>query len=114
MPEFGLGLTSVGNRPTRLASEVTIEELREGAKRVQEIVNRVRPLVIALLGPTLAPLFLPADERTGVGWKRTLIGGKPVFVLPNPSGRNRAYPGLQAKLVWYERLANESRPRLAG
>jgi TDG/mug DNA glycosylase family protein len=28
-----------------------------------------------------------------------------VFVLPNPSGRNRAYPGFAAKLHWYRELA---------
>jgi hypothetical protein len=26
-------------------------------------------------------------------------------VLPNPSGRNRAYPGFQHKLIWYQELA---------
>ena len=33
------------------------------------------------------------------------IGGTELFVLPNPSGRNRAYPGFDRKLVWYEALA---------
>jgi hypothetical protein len=28
-----------------------------------------------------------------------------VFVLPNPSGRNAAYPGFRDKLVWFRRLA---------
>jgi TDG/mug DNA glycosylase family protein len=105
LPEFGLGLTSVANRPTPMASEVSTRERREGAARVREIVSRVRPQVVALLGPTLAPLFLRPDERTGVGWKTTRIGTSRVFVLPNPSGRNRAYPGFRAKLVWYRRLA---------
>jgi double-stranded uracil-DNA glycosylase len=109
LPEFGLGLTSVVNRPTRMASEVTLAELREGSVRVREIAARVKPHMVALLGPTLAPLFLSADERTGVGWKKTPIGGSRVFVLPNPSGRNRAYPGFRSKLLWYERLARDSR-----
>jgi double-stranded uracil-DNA glycosylase len=107
LPEFGLGLTSVANRATPMASDVSIRERREGAVRVREIVSRVRPQVVALLGPTLAPLFLRPDERTGVGWKKTRIGTSRVFVLPNPSGRNRAYPGFRAKLVWYRRLARD-------
>jgi hypothetical protein len=28
-----------------------------------------------------------------------------VFVVPNPSGRNAAYPGFRDKLSWYRRLA---------
>jgi len=29
-----------------------------------------------------------------------------VFVLPNPSGRNRAYPAFARKLIWYRALAD--------
>jgi TDG/mug DNA glycosylase family protein len=107
LPEFGLGLTSVANRPTPMASEVSLRERRQGAVRVRAIVSRVKPQVVALLGPTLAPLFLRRDERTGAGWKATRIGTSRVFVLPNPSGRNRAYPGFRSKLVWYRRLARD-------
>jgi len=38
------------------------------------------------------------------------LSGAAVFVLPNPSGRNRAYPGFAAKLRWYRELA-ETFPR---
>jgi double-stranded uracil-DNA glycosylase len=27
-----------------------------------------------------------------------------VFVVPNPSGLNAAYPGFEDKLVWFRRL----------
>jgi TDG/mug DNA glycosylase family protein len=33
------------------------------------------------------------------------LAGTPVYVLPNPSGRNRAFPGFEKKLVWYRGLA---------
>ena len=89
-----------------MASEVLAHERVEGAERVREIVRRVGPQVVALLGPTIAPLFLDSHERTGVGWKSTRLEGTEVFVLPNPSGRNRAYPGFQSKLVWYAQLAD--------
>ena len=105
LPQFGLGLTSVANRPTRMASEVSSRELTEGADRVREVVRRVRPEVVALLGPTLAPLFLEPSERRGVGWKTTRLLDSSIYVLPNPSGRNRAYPGFDAKLRWYRDLA---------
>src|SRR5262249_40926762 len=104
--DFGIGLTSLANRPTRLASDVTPAECREGAERVREIVCRARPAVVALLGSTLSPLFLDSREQARVGWKDANICGAAVFVLPNPSGRNRAYPGFQAKLRWYRELAH--------
>lgn len=103
--EFGCGLTSVVDRATRLASEVRSIERREGAVRVLEIIHRVKPEVVALLGPTIAPPFLDPHEHTGVGWKRGRLHDADVFVLPNPSGRNRAYPGFQNKLRWYKELA---------
>jgi double-stranded uracil-DNA glycosylase len=103
--DFGCGLTSVAERATRLASEVLHHERQSGAVRVREIIRRVNPEVVALLGPTIAPLFLDSHERTGVGWKTTRLENSDVFVLPNPSGRNRAYPGFQNKLIWYQELA---------
>ena len=103
--EFGIGLTSVAARATRLASEVTTAEREEGAERVREIVRRVRPEVVGVLGSTLGRLFVDSFEQTGVGWKRTRLEGAAVYVLPNPSGRNRAYPGFEAKLIWYRELA---------
>jgi TDG/mug DNA glycosylase family protein len=103
--EFGCGLISLAERATRLASEVFHHERKDGAVRVREIIRRVRPEVVALLGPTIAPLFLESHERTGVGWKTTRLEASDVFVLPNPSGRNRAYPGFQHKLIWYQQLA---------
>ena len=103
--EFGIGLTSVANRPTRFASEVTATERLEGAGRVRQIACRVQPEVVGLLGPTISPLFLARAEATGVGWKNATICGADVYVLPDPSGRNRSYPGFKAKLRWYGELA---------
>jgi len=108
--EFGCGLTSVVERPTRLASEVKSFELREGGERVREVIARVRPEVVALLGPTIAHLFLEVHERKGVGWKKGRLHTSDVYVLPNPSGRNRAYPGFQSKLRWYQELAHRWPP----
>ncbi len=59
--------------------------------------------------PGLQGLIPDADER-GPGAKRVTLAGARVFVLPNPSGRNRAFPGAAAKLVWYRALA-EAFPR---
>jgi TDG/mug DNA glycosylase family protein len=103
--EFGIGLTSTVRRATAAAAELSASERRAGAQSVRDLVGDLRPEVVALLGLTLYPLFFPSPRSSGPGPKDVRLGGSQVFVLPNPSGRNRAYPGFEAKLVWYRELA---------
>lgn len=103
----GLGLVSLVDRPTRMAAEVSRAELREGAARLAKKVTRWRPQTVALLGLTLLPYVLPGADA-GPGRKEARFAGARVFVVPNPSGRNRAYPGFAGKLPWYRELARSS------
>lgn len=105
LTEFGIGLASGVQRATRAAAELTLAEQRLGAQRVARMVARLRPRYVALLGLTLYPVFFPAGTERGPGLKQDTVSGSPTFVLPNPSGRNRAYPGFDKKLVWYRALA---------
>jgi TDG/mug DNA glycosylase family protein len=104
--EEKLGLVSMVARPTKAASELHPKELREGALRLATIVQQWRPRTIALLGLTLRPFVFPDEVEPGPGLKRQLFCGARVFVLPNPSGRNRAFPGMAGKLPWYRALAD--------
>jgi TDG/mug DNA glycosylase family protein len=104
--EFGLGLTSTVPRATPAAAALTAAELRAGARAVEEKVTQHRPRLVVLLGLTLYPLFFPTGISRGPGPKPERIGGAPVFVVPNPSGRNRAYPGFESKLAWYRALGD--------
>jgi TDG/mug DNA glycosylase family protein len=103
LPEDGLGLVSLVDRPTRAAAELRASELRAGVPRLAKKVEALQPRVVALLGLTLLPLVLP-DEEPGPGLKPSRFAGARLFVLPNPSGRNRAYPGYESKLRWYREL----------
>ncbi|MEO7036840.1 MAG: mismatch-specific DNA-glycosylase [Polyangiaceae bacterium] len=103
--EFGLGLTSSARRATREATELSRAERSTGATRVVRLVSKLQPRYVALLGLTLYPVFFPKGTERGPGLKQGSIGGGRVFVLPNPSGRNRAYPGFDKKLIWYRELA---------
>lgn len=69
------------------------------------IVATLRPRYVALLGLTLYPIFFPTGTERGPGLKTDTVSGSRVFVLPNPSGLNRAYPGFQKKLIWFRELA---------
>ena len=102
--ELGLGLTNVCPRPTRSAAELTRREYERGVSELVRKVEAVRPAVVALVGVTLARIVLPGSPEAGPGPRRSSIAGARVFVLPNPSGRNAAFPSFESKLAWFVRL----------
>ena len=104
--DHGIGLVSTVQRATPAAAELTVAERRAGAARVRGLVKRHEPQVVALLGLTLYPFFFPSGTLRGPGLKPESVHEAEVYVLPNPSGRNRAYPGFERKLVWYRALAH--------
>ncbi len=87
---YRLGVTNIASRPTREAAEVTREELRDGARALHETVSRHWPALVAILGLTA---YRTAFERPKavMGLQAETIGGRPVWVLPNPSGLNAHY-----------------------
>lgn len=97
--DHGIGLVSTVLRATPAAAELTLAGRRAGAARVGGLVERHSPQVVALLGLTLYPLFFPSGTSRGRGLKPDRLHNAEVYVLPNPSGRNRAYPGYERKLI---------------
>jgi TDG/mug DNA glycosylase family protein len=88
--ELGLGITNVVPRATARADELTDEEIRAGAKRLEAKVRRWRPTVVAILG--IGPYrVLSGNKAAGVGLQEARFGGSHVWVLPNPSGLNAHY-----------------------
>jgi TDG/mug DNA glycosylase family protein len=80
-------------------------------------IAALRPDVVAIVGISLCPLVFPGGRERGPGAKRARLAGARVFVLPNPSGLNAAYPGFEAKRVWFDRLrrfADRCAPRPDG
>jgi TDG/mug DNA glycosylase family protein len=90
LPAHGIGITNLADRPTRSADELTPEELRAGAGRLVRTVRRYRPRLVAIVGLTAYRLaFVRPDAR--IGLQPDELGGRPVWVLPNPSGLNAHY-----------------------
>lgn len=104
MPEWGLALTNIVARPTRAASELTPPEYAVGRLALARLITRVKPRVVAFVGVTVYREFFGARVTGGPGPKPERIGTARVFVVPNPSGLNAAYPGFRHKLVWFRRL----------
>lgn len=102
--EFDLGLASGCARPSRTAAELTRAEQAAGARALLRKLGQLRPRTVALVGLTLYPIFFPRGDEPGPGPKRARLAGAGVFVLPNPSGLNRSYPGFDDKLIWFKRL----------
>jgi TDG/mug DNA glycosylase family protein len=105
LPGYGLALTNIAERATREAAELTPRDYVRGRRRLARTIAEIRPAVVAFVGVTAYRQFFGPSAAGGAGPKPEQIGGAAVFVVPNPSGRNAAYPGFDDKLVWYRRLA---------
>lgn len=90
LPALGIGITNVVDRPTRAASELTDDELREGAAALDGLAARIQPRVVAVVGLGAYRVGFGMKDAT-VGPQDDPIGGRPAWVLPNPSGLNAHY-----------------------
>lgn len=101
--DHGVGVTNLASRPTRAAAELRREELIEGALELERVVCRHQPGLVAIVGLTAyrTAFGLP---RAVMGLQAEEIGGRPVWVLPNPSGLNAHF-----KPADFARLYGEAR-----
>jgi double-stranded uracil-DNA glycosylase len=104
LPEWGLALTNIVPRATRSAAELAPGEYVRGRARLARLIARIEPRVVAFVGIVAYRHFFGPGTGGGAGPKPERIGRAHVFVVPNPSGLNAAYPGFADKLVWYRRL----------
>jgi TDG/mug DNA glycosylase family protein len=87
---FGCGITAVASRPTISADHVTKDEYREGGAILFQKIEKYRPRHVAFLGKAA---FTAITGMRHVSWGRQQerVGDAVLWVLPNPSGRNRAF-----------------------
>ncbi|MDW7569586.1 G/U mismatch-specific DNA glycosylase [Klebsiella pneumoniae] len=83
------GITMLVERPTVQASEVALQELRSGGRELVRKIEEYQPQALAVLGKQAFEL---AFNQRGAKWGKQAmtIGTTQVWVLPNPSGLNRA------------------------
>lgn len=105
LPGLGLAITNIVPRATRSADELAPSEYAEGRRILAAKIARIRPTVVAFVGVTVYRRFVGSAAAGGSGPKPERFGAARAFVVPNPSGRNAAYPGFRDKLIWYRRLA---------
>lgn len=96
LPALGLGITNLVTRVTATAAELSDDELRAGAGRVEVLVRDLGPRHVAFLGLTT---YRIAFGRRGavVGEQAERLADTRTWVLPNPSGLNAGWS--RARLV---------------
>jgi TDG/mug DNA glycosylase family protein len=99
---YGLGVTNLVARPTASAQELSREELREGGRVLGGKVLQAAPGMVAVVGiGAYRGAF--GQPRATIGPQAHQVGGRPVWVLPNPSGLNAHYQ-LPALAEQFRRL----------
>ena len=95
LPEWGLGLTNIVGRPSRGIESLSPQEYRGGMTALTRKVRGYQPRIVALLGITIYRIMYGAElslpTRIPLGPTSSDIAGVPIFLLPNPSGRNAHY-----------------------
>ena len=87
---YGLGVTSVVERPTAGVDDLARREFVAAAEAFEQWVRRYAPRHVAFLGKAA---YADMMGRQSVSWGRQTepFGGAIAWVLPNPSGRNLAF-----------------------
>ena len=99
----GIGLTNLIAKPTASIQDLVIQDFLQGREVLLEKVKKYQPMIVAILGISVArsvlsstPVGTNPGKRLGnisiqTGLQSMLFAGARVFVLPNPSGRNAHY-----------------------
>jgi TDG/mug DNA glycosylase family protein len=92
----GVGMTDLVKRATARADELTAAEYRAGAERVESLVEWLAPGCVCFVG--LSGYRVAVDRAAKTGWQPAPFGGRPAYVMPNPSGINaHATPAVLAE-----------------
>ncbi|MGO4304037.1 G/U mismatch-specific DNA glycosylase [Cupriavidus sp. RAF12] len=87
---YGYGLATAVSRPTASASELSHEEYVAASRQFAVKLEYFGPAYVAFLGKAA---YAAMTHQRIVNWgpQSQSIGGSKVWVLPNPSGRNRGF-----------------------
>lgn len=88
--DAGLGITNLVARATARADELTDDEVRAGLPAVERLATTYQPDRVAFLGLG-AYRVATGDRRATVGPLDRTVGGRPAWLLPNPSGLNAGW-----------------------
>ena len=100
--QYRCGLTTVVDRPTARADQLSLHEFIAAAADFEQKILRHAPRVVAFLGKA-AYSALTGQRDIAWGLQPKTFGNAKVWILPNPSGRNLAF-SLDQLVAAYRQL----------
>jgi len=99
---YHCGLTAVVERPTASADQLSLHEFTAAAADFEQKIARHAPRFVAFLGKA-GYAALSGQRDIAWGLQTKTFGNASVWVLPNPSGRNRGF-SLEQLVTAYREL----------
>ena len=99
--QYDCGLTTVVARPTARADQLSAQEFAAARSPFEAKIRRYAPRYIGFLGKA-AYCALSGQRDVAWGLQPNPFGAATAWVLPNPSGRNRAFTIAQLVLAYRE------------
>jgi len=81
-----IGMTDLVKRASPRADEITATEYLAGMDRLDALCSWLSPDAVCIVG--LAGWRAAVDRRATTGVQQRRLGGRPVYLMPNPSGVN--------------------------
>jgi double-stranded uracil-DNA glycosylase len=108
--EYGCGITAAVSRATKSAGELRLDDYKRATPLLEAKITKFAPANLAFLGKAA---FAAISARADCDWGRQseVFAGANTWVLPNPSGLNRAF-GLDRLTAYYRDLKAEIQPRI--
>jgi len=85
-----IGITNIVQKATASASELSSDELIDGAKKLVRKVSAYKPEFVAFVGIGAYRIAF-GRVKAKIGFQEEKISGCKIWVLPNPSGINANY-----------------------
>ena len=102
---YEYGLTDVIKRPTRSTSELRSIDGVGARKRLDKLIEKYAPKIVAFVGKTGFRYYLNEKDHTlYYGVQKFTIGQSIVYLLPSTSGQSFADTTYVEKLFWYKKL----------
>jgi TDG/mug DNA glycosylase family protein len=89
--DHSCGITSAVARPTVSATDLSRADYIAAQPAFERKIAKYKPRYLAFLGKPACSVFLNQRDLPW-GLQPTTLGGSAVWVLPSPSGLNRAFP----------------------
>jgi TDG/mug DNA glycosylase family protein len=108
--DLGIGITNLVSTTSRAATDLSAEQLRDGARALEARVAHWQPAFVAVLGMQAFRIAF-RQPHAQVGEQPEPLSGARLWLLPNPSGLQASYglPEMVAMFTDLRRAAELSR-----